>query len=482
MNASDFNEKLDLVQIVSEYVDLKKTGKDYSGMCPFHDDNKTPSFRVSPSKGIYKCFTCEVGGNALDFYKRINNLNLPQAMEELSVKHNIEYIPSKKGESNRKYYSCIEEAAEFFQRKLWENRSVLEHLMNERGISKESIMKFRLGYAPNSWDELYNHLLSKGHSHDVIIELGLAKSDEKGKRDFFRGRVIIPITSFGRDRVIGFGGRLLEGKGPKYMNSPESPIFQKGENLYASSDVVKNINSKGYVMIVEGYFDLIAANQNGFDTAVAGLGTAFTSEQGKLIKKYSTNVLTCYDSDEAGIKAGVKTVILLSKEGLNVKVISIEDAKDIDEILKKEKGKEEFLMFVRRSRPGITYLVDTLYGDKADDYNVAIEKLGKCKEAYCMLDGIPKEELVRELRVKTGYKMETLKIELEKGNEEINKRREREEEKKERKIEEARKMTLELLEKQGLKRLQKSLYISKIDTCDDLDELRNVYKIIKMMK
>lgn len=481
MKASDFNDRLDLIQVVSEYVDLKKTGRDYSGMCPFHDDNKTPSFRVSPSKGIYKCFTCEVGGNALDFYKRINNIKLPQAMEELAAKYNIDYTPSVRGESYKKYYECMEEAATFFQRKLWENRPALEHLMDERGISKESIMKFRLGYSPNSWEELYRHLKSKGHSHDTIIKLGLVRSDEKGTRDFFRNRLMIPITSFGTTRVIGFGGRILDGKGPKYMNSPESPIFKKGENLFASSGVVRKISERGYAMIVEGYFDLIAANQAGFDTAVAGLGTAFTDGQGKLLKKHSNNILTCYDNDDAGVKACVAVITLLSKIGMNIKVISIEGAKDIDEILKREKGREEFLEFVRNSRDGIVYLVDALYGEKVEDYNEAIKKLERCKETYCKLEGIPKEQFIRELRVKTGYGMDTLRVEMDKVSPEIAKRREREEEKTKRKIEDARKMTLELLEGKGLKRLKHIAYRAEIMKCSDLDEMREIYKTIKKM-
>ncbi|MGL5989775.1 DNA primase [Cetobacterium sp.] len=351
-------QQLHIEEVVGEVVDLKKTGANYKGLCPFHQDNN-PSFVVSPSKNICKCFVCGAGGNPIKFYSEYKKISFVEAVEELSKKYNvaIKKVGNTNVNEDREYYDIMEEAHNYYKEEVFKNtaREALEYL-SKRKINPKLIKDTGIGYAPNSWTALYDHLLIKGFSKEKIFQLGLAKQTEKGIYDSFRNRIIFPIYSVS-GRIIAFGGRSLEDRKdiPKYINSQENPIFSKGRNLYGFIQKGSNIKKKNYSILMEGYMDVLSAHSYGFDVALAPLGTAFTDEQGKLLKKYTNNVILSFDMDDAGQKATERAIIVLKSQGFNIRVLVYKDAKDPDDYLKKY-GKEAFLKVVKESLEAFDYL------------------------------------------------------------------------------------------------------------------------------
>ncbi|MGL4999764.1 MAG: DNA primase [Cetobacterium sp.] len=351
-------QQLHIEEVVGEVVDLKKTGANYKGLCPFHQDNN-PSFVVSPSKNICKCFVCGAGGNPIKFYSEYKKISFVEAVEELSKKYNvaIKKVGNTNVNEDREYYDIMEEAHNYYKEEVFKNtaREALEYL-SKRKINPKLIKDTGIGYAPNSWTALYDHLLIKGFSKEKIFQLGLAKQTEKGTYDSFRNRIIFPIYSVS-GRIIAFGGRSLEDRKdiPKYINSQENPIFSKGRNLYGFIQKGSNIKKKNYSILMEGYMDVLSAHSYGFDVALAPLGTAFTDEQGKLLKKYTNNVILSFDMDDAGQKATERAIIVLKSQGFNIRVLVYKDAKDPDDYLKKY-GKEAFLKVVKESLEAFDYL------------------------------------------------------------------------------------------------------------------------------
>ena len=345
-------DSLKIEEVVGEFVELHKSGASYKGLCPFHPDT-TPSFMVSPSKNICKCFVCGAGGNPITFYARYKKISFIEAVEELSKKYNVPVKISKnnyrKQENNEKYYEIMREAHKFFQESIFSNagREALEYLSG-REVTPKIIRENGLGFAPNRWSELNDYLINKGHSLNDIIALGLVKESEKGQYDAFRNRIIFPIYSTS-GKVIAFGGRTLEKDKeiPKYINSPDTPIFKKGRNLYGleRSSIIKK---KNYAMLMEGYMDVLSGYLYGFDVALAPLGTALTEDQGKLLKRYTSNVILAFDSDAPGQSATERAGLILKSLGFNIRVLVLEGAKDPDEFLKAY-GKEEFLKSVKSS-------------------------------------------------------------------------------------------------------------------------------------
>ena len=365
--------QLRIEEVVGAEIELKKTGANYKGLCPFHPDT-TPSFSVSPSKNICKCFVCGAGGNAIKFYSMYHKISYEEAISELAKKYNI---PMKtygnsfqKQEENEKYYKIMEEAHRYFQENIFENRgrASLEYLI-KRGVTPKVIRDNQLGYALNDWSGLFDYLITKGFDKGDIIELGLAKSGEKGIYDAFRNRIMFPIYSIS-GRVIAFGGRTLEiGKEiPKYINSPDTPIFKKGKNLYGIKEKGNILRKKNYSLLMEGYMDVLSAHLYGFDVALAALGTAFTLEQGQLLKRYTNNVIMSLDMDKAGQMATEKTAFILKNLGFNIRVLNFQNAKDPDEFLKKY-GKEEFLKAVKNSLEIFDFLYE-LYSKEYDLSNI----------------------------------------------------------------------------------------------------------------
>lgn len=347
-------DSLKIEEVVGEFVELKKAGANYKGLCPFHPDT-TPSFMVSPSKNICKCFVCGAGGNPISFYSQYKKISFLEAIEELSKKYGIpikgiDNNSIKHQDNYEKYYEIMREAHNFYKDMIFSNqgRVALEYLAG-RKLNPKIIKENGLGFAPDRWSELNDYLLSKGYESKDLLKLGLIKEGENGNNyDVFRNRIMFPIYST-KGEVIAFGGRTLEKdkETPKYINSPDTPIFKKGKNLYGleRSGIIRK---KNYAMLMEGYMDVLSAYIYGFDVALAPLGTALTEEQGILLKKYTSNIILSFDSDAPGQAATERAGLILKSLGFNIRILKLEGAKDPDEYLK-QFGKESFLKCVKNS-------------------------------------------------------------------------------------------------------------------------------------
>ena len=329
----------DIVDVISGYVHLQKKGANYFGLCPFHNE-KSPSFSVSRSKQMYYCFGCGAGGNVFTFLMEYENDTFPEAVKALADRAGISLPEADESEEARKEQSrrsrllaINKEAAKYFyfQLRAKQGEQGLNYL-RERKLTDETIHRFGLGYANKTPDDLVRYLKSKGFSEELIREAGLCNTDEKhGMYDKFWNRVMFPIEDINH-RVIGFGGRVMGDGKPKYLNSPETPIFDKSRNLYGLN--FARSSRKGNIILCEGYMDVIAMHQAGFNQAVASLGTAFTLGQAGLLKRYTKEVLLSYDSDGAGVKAALRAIGILKEAGLTGRVINLEPYKDPDEFIK----------------------------------------------------------------------------------------------------------------------------------------------------
>ena len=342
----EVRSKNDIVDVISGYVKLKKQGSSYFGLCPFHSE-KSPSFSVSRDKQMYYCFGCGAGGNVFTFIMEYENYSFVEALKFLAQRAGVE-LPqeeySKEAKERADTRSALLEmnklAAKYYyaQLKTEGGRQAREYLQN-RQLSQETITAFGLGYSSKYSDDLFRYLKMKGYSEEMIIKAGLVNVDEKhGVYDKFWNRVMFPIMDV-NNRVIGFGGRVMGDGKPKYLNSPETLIFDKSRNLYGLN--MARSSRKKNLIICEGYMDVISMHQAGFNNAVASLGTALTSQQASLLKRYTDEVLIIYDSDEAGVKAALRAIPMLKTAGLSTKVINLRPYKDPDEFIK-NMGKEAF--------------------------------------------------------------------------------------------------------------------------------------------
>ena len=338
--------KNDIVDVISQYVKLTRKGSSYFGLCPFHNE-KTPSFSVTPSKQMYYCFGCGAGGNVYNFIMEYENYSFGEALSHLAGRAGVE-LPKieysreakEKAEQRAALLEINKLAAQYFyyQLRRESGKTAYGYLLG-RGLSEETIRKFGLGYSDKYSDDLYKYLKSKGYSDDLLRESGLFNVDERrGMYDKFWNRVIFPIMDV-NNRVIGFGGRVMGDGKPKYLNSPETKIFYKSRNLYGLN--VARTTRKNYLILCEGYMDVIAMHQAGFTNAVASLGTALTSGHASLVKRYTKEVLLLYDSDGAGVRAALRAIPILREAGVTSRVVSLKPWKDPDEFIKNE-GAEAF--------------------------------------------------------------------------------------------------------------------------------------------
>ena len=341
----EVRSRSDIVSVIGRYVRLKRAGSGYTGLCPFHNE-KTPSFHVNPARQMYKCFGCGVGGNVLTFVMEYENLTFPEAMEMLAQEAGIE-LPKQELTAQQKQQESLRQtlleinkkAARYYFALLKSPRGKPGYdYLTGRGLSDETILHFGLGYAGQGGGELYQYMKKEGYSDSVLKETGLFKMDERGAYDKFWNRVMFPIMD-ANNRVIGFGGRVMGDAKPKYLNSPETKIFDKSRNLFGLNYAKRGKRSN--MILCEGYMDVIALHQAGFTNAVASLGTAFTEQQANLIRRYTDEVLLTYDSDGAGIKAAMRAIPMLRRAGITGKVIHMEPYKDPDEFIK-NLGAEEF--------------------------------------------------------------------------------------------------------------------------------------------
>lgn len=335
----EIKSRLSIADIVGDYVALRKNGKTLWGKCPFHTE-KTPSFSVSEERQTFHCFGCGKGGDVFTFIMEIENLEFKEALERLAEKAGVKLKP-RGGDKNAgaKSVGCINTAAQdFFRASLdGDGGEAARAYLSRRNISREAAGRFGLGWAPPSWNALLNKLLRDGYKEKDILEAGLAVVGGKGAYDRFRGRVMFPIYN-AAGRLIGFGGRALDGEGAKYLNSPESALFNKRNNLYLLNDAKQEIRKEGSAILVEGYMDAIRAHLAGFTNTVASLGTALTDTQASLIKRMTDLCYICYDSDPAGRDAALRGMYVLQKQGVSVRVVRLAGGKDPDDILSLEDG------------------------------------------------------------------------------------------------------------------------------------------------
>ena len=367
--SDDFLEQIrdrnDIESVISGYVELKRRGRNLTGLCPFHNE-KTPSFTVYPETSSYYCFGCHVGGDVITFIRNIENLDYIDAVKFLADRSGIK-MPDEKfddtvHEKRKLTYEANRAAARFFHERLFSEKckEQLQYFLS-RGLTKSDITRFGLGAAPDDWHELTNYLISQGFNRDDLVRADLIKLSEKnGKKNYydnFRNRVMFPVIDL-RGNVVAFGGRVLDDSKPKYINTGDTPVYKKGRELFALN-LAKNGNN-GKLILCEGYMDVIALHKYGFTNAIAGLGTALTPEQVMLISRYAEEVYLCYDSDEAGQKAVKAALSLFAKTGVKVKVIMLAGGKDPDEILKKEGGQDKFQSLIENSLNAIEYYLYTI--------------------------------------------------------------------------------------------------------------------------
>lgn len=360
----------DIIDYVSQYVQLKKSGRDYSGLCPFHNE-KTPSFHVSQEKQLFHCFGCGASGNLVQFVMRTENLDFVDALRQLAdragiiIPENDDDFSDELHEKKKKTLEINKMAARFFYSCL-KDRNIGERALNylrRRNVSWKLITVFGLGCAPDRRDMLLQYLMGKGYKAEDIVEAGLAVSRDGKIYDKFRDRVMFPIIDV-RGNVIGFGGRILHNnkevngyKIPKYLNSPETPVFDKGKNLF-SLNLAKNAKASDMILC-EGYMDVISVYQAGIQNIVATLGTAITENQAKLMLRYAGEILICYDSDEAGVKAALRAIDIISGVGGRSRVIRLKNAKDPDEYINKN-GVEKFREAVKNAMPSTEFKISLI--------------------------------------------------------------------------------------------------------------------------
>ncbi|MCQ1530822.1 DNA primase [Lutispora saccharofermentans] len=360
---SEIIEKNDIVDIISQYMNLKKRGRNYIGLCPFHSE-KTPSFSVSQDKQLFYCFGCGEGGNVSTFIQKIERMTYPESLRFLAEKAGIKIEDTankedlEKAKRKQLLFRINKEAARFFYNNLSGNREAMKYLSN-RGLSMGTIKKFGLGFSPDNWDSLKNFLSSKSLKLEAAYSAGLLvkKNNNEGYYDRFRNRVMFPIIDL-KGNVIAFGGRVLDDSKPKYLNSPDTPIYNKGYNIYGLN-LVKGIRDLRNIIVVEGYMDAISLHQYGINNAVASLGTAFTEHQARLLKRFANEIIIAYDSDAAGQNATLRGLSILEKEGCTVKVLRLPKGKDPDEYIRKE-GLESFKRLVDNSMSLIDYKIFNL--------------------------------------------------------------------------------------------------------------------------
>ena len=402
----------DIVDIISEDVRLKKSGRNYMGLCPFHND-KSPSFSVSSEKQIYKCFSCGEAGNVLTFIMKYKKLTFVEAAKYLADKANIplEMHNQENSKVSRKkelLYKINVEAARYYFANLQNNKTAKEYFL-KRGIKEETIKRFGLGYSHDSWHGVMNYLRTKGYRNDLLLEAGLVSQNEKTGNvyDKFRNRVMFPVFDV-RGKVIGFGGRVLDDSKPKYLNSPETMIFQKGINLYGLNFAIKNRLQEDYIIIVEGYMDLIALHQYGITNTAASLGTALTTNQVRLLKRYVNKVIISYDADLAGQTATLRGLEILRSAGLDVKVLTVPEGKDPDEFVRNN-GKEAFLRLAKDALPLIEYKIKrAAQGINLKNGNELIKYGEKFAEILADLNPIEKDVYIKKISEETSIKEQAL--------------------------------------------------------------------------
>jgi DNA primase len=398
--------------LVGDYVKLKRSGSGYKGNCPFHDE-KTPSFSVTPSLNIYKCFGCQKGGNSIQFLMDIDQLSFVEAARELAKRFGIELIETDADNSDEAMQSQREKeslqalnefALQFFENQLHETeegKSIALPYFKERGYTIETIKNWRLGYSPTNWTAFYEHAKKAGYTEELLQLAGLVKPREKDGSfyDLFRNRVMFPLIAVS-GKTVGFAGRIMGNvdKAPKYVNSPETPLYKKSDFLFAVFQAKNAIRKEDKALLMEGYTDVMTLHQSGIENAVASSGTALTPGQIRLIKRFTDNATAVYDGDAAGMKASLRGIDLLLEEGLNVRVVAMPDGQDPDSFCK-ELGPEKFKQYlIDHEENFIVFKAKLLFKDSGKDPIKRSEALRDILQSVALINDILKRDaLVKEL-------------------------------------------------------------------------------------
>ncbi len=421
----EVRSQADIVRVVSDYVSLKKTGKNYTACCPFHSE-KTPSFNVSPGKGVYNCFGCGAGGDIFNFIMQIEGCAFPEALRIVAQKSGVaipvveESEDHKRVERDRETVLKLNQwAAEFFEAQLMAAGSESESArayVTSRGINEQTRRLFRIGYAPNRWDGLIGYLKERGASTDEVERSGLAGLKETGGLyDRFRGRVIFPIAD-PQGRIIAFGGRVMGEGEPKYLNSPETALYTKGRNLFGLGFAKDEIRKLGFAILVEGYLDCIIPYQEGVHNVVGSLGTALTESQVRLLRRYmeKPQIVVNFDPDSAGQAATMRSIEMLLAEGFRVNILRMPTAEDPDEYVRNH-GVSAFKALFKKTQPYIDYIIDVSIGandtsrpsGKVEAINAILPHLARMRDKVARADYA--EQIANRLKVDSRVIREEIK-------------------------------------------------------------------------
>ena len=413
---NDLVERSDIVDVVSGYVRLtKRSGANLFGLCPFHSE-KTPSFSVNRDKQIYHCFGCGKGGGVISFVMDMESLSYPEAIAFLARRAGMqmpEESDSAEGRKRSRIFALNKDAARFYYAQLsTEAGAAARDYIRQRGISGAMVKNFGLGAAPDSWDSLRRAMHEKGYTDQELFDAGLVKRGQKGGfYDAFRNRLMFPVIDV-QGRVIGFSGRILGGEGAKYINSPDTLVYDKGRNLFALNLAKKS--KSGYIILAEGNIDVVSLHQAGFDSAVASLGTALTAEQARLISRYTSEVIIAYDSDGAGLKAAQKAIGIFEKLDVKVRILRMSGAKDPDEFIKL-KGPEAFRKLLEDSENQLDYRLGAIrskYDLSSDE-----QKVDFLREASDLLSRLPdpvrREIYAQRIAETAGIKPDVVSADVE---------------------------------------------------------------------
>ncbi len=414
VDLSDAKEEVkkaaDIIEIIGQYVQLKKRGQNHIGLCPFHSE-RSPSFTVNQDKQIYHCFGCGRGGDVFTFWMEYHNLSFSQSLKDLAERYNID-LPRYKGLPEEKKKAELKEllfktnglAADYFHNMLVRSAEGKpgRDYFSRRKISQETISRFQLGYAANKWDGLINYLRSKNISLDLGAKAGLLiPKKDGGYYDHFRDRIIFPIFDLNH-QIIGFGGRVLGDSLPKYINTPETPLYHKGESLYGLDSAFRNIREGGLAIVVEGYMDMLALRQHGISNVVATLGTAFTSNQVRRLKGYTKEVVVLFDPDDAGREAALKSFPLFLNEGISAKVLVLPQGEDPDSFVNRC-GLDEFRELLKGAIPIFDFYLDQTLARMDSGIDGQIKVLGEILPIFMEVEsGATRFLYVQSFSEKTG--------------------------------------------------------------------------------
>lgn len=414
----EVRDRLDIVEVVGDYIRLHRSGRNYRALCPFHNE-KTPSFYVSPERQTWHCFGCGRGGDVFSFVMEQEGLSFPETLRLLADRAGVTLKARATDKRTKDLYDVMNEAHAFYRKQMRSRGAeAARSYLDRRGIDAQRALQFELGWAPQGWDALKRHFTETGVSLRQAVEAGLLVEGDRGTYDRFRGRVLFPIKDV-RGRVIAFGGRILSGDGAKYINSPESPIYSKRSSLYLLNAAKKAMREKNRAILVEGYMDALRLHLEGFPEAVATLGTSLTDEQAALLKRFCEQCLICYDADIAGQEAAIRGMYLLQRAGLDIRVVALPEGMDPDDLVGTRGGHERFVELLNRANPLPLFHIAAKKGE-LDDSALQNRARREIIEGLARLPVLEANRYLPEVAKRLGLLLPELVRALEKARTSLN--------------------------------------------------------------